>query len=127
MDTVTLAIISALAKLSESVIKDGYEALKATITRKYGKKSDLTLAIENVEKKPDSPGRKETLKEEISVAKVNDDPEILKLAEVIIKNIQEIPGGKNIVSQTVTGNQNIFSGTGNVSINESPKSKQRKR
>ena len=39
----------------------------------------------------------------------------------------EIPGGKNIITQTVTGNQNIFSGTGNVTINENPKSKQRKR
>lgn len=126
MDPITLAIVGALAKLSENVIKDGYDALKATLSKKYGMDSELTRALENVEKKPNSPKRKETLQEEISIAAADQDPEILKMAEALIQRLQDLPGGKNIVNQTVTGNQNIFSGTGNISITENPKNKQRK-
>lgn len=127
MDPITLAIVGALAKLSEIVIKDGYDALKSALSKKFGAASDLSKAIENVEKKPNSRGRKETLQEEVSVLKADKDPELVKLAEALLNKIQDLPGGKNIVSQTVTGNQNIFSGTGNVSVNDGPKNKPRKK
>jgi hypothetical protein len=68
MDPISLAIIGALSKLSESVIKDSYEALKAAIARKFGIDSDISHAVDQLEKKPESTRRLETLKEEVETA-----------------------------------------------------------
>src|SRR5262245_16819512 len=116
MDPITLAIIGALAKLSDNVIMDAYTALKAAIAHKCGVDSDLAKAVENVEKKPDSAGRKETLKEEVAAAKADYDPDLLKAAENLIAELKNLPDGQTIINQTVTGNENIFSGTGNVTV-----------
>ena len=114
MDTIFTAIVSSLGKLSEEVIKDAYNALKGIIIKKFGKKSDLTGAIENLEKKPDSTGRRETLKEEIVAAKADQDDEVIKVAEALIEKLEAQPGERTTVQQTVIGNQNVFSGTGKV-------------
>lgn len=117
MDPITLAIVSALANLGQQAVKDGYEALKVLIAQKFGVDSDLSKAVDNVEKKPDSDGRKGTLEEEILAAKADKDAEILQLAQALIEKIKEQPGGQTIINQTVTGNHNAFSGSGNVTIN----------
>jgi hypothetical protein len=119
MDPITLAIIGALGKLSESVIKDSYEALKAAIARKCGVDSDITQAVDHLEKRPESTGRLETLKEEIQNAKLIENPEILKLATELVSKLKELPDGERIINQTVTGNKNIFSATGNVTVRDS--------
>lgn len=116
MDTILAAIIAALGKLSETVVKDGYEALKAVIRRKFGKDSNLSDAVEKLEKNPTSTGRKETLKEELVAAKADQDTEVVKSAQALLEKIKELPGGQQIVQQTVTGNQNIFSATGDVTV-----------
>ena len=116
MDAILTAIIAALGKLSETVVKDGYEALKAVIRRKFGKESDLSDAIDELEQKPTSSGRKVTLKEELEAAKADQDAEVIQAAKALLEKIKELPGGQQSVHQTVTGNQNIFSATGNVTV-----------
>lgn len=122
MDPITLAILTALGNLSERVINDSYEALKTLLTRKYGPTSDLAKAIATVEQKPDSPARKDMLKEEIATAQANQDPEIVSAAEALLARIKDLPAGQAIITQTVTGDRNIFSGTGNVTVTPSPES-----
>jgi hypothetical protein len=114
MDPISLAIIGALAKLSEGVIADAYQALKAAIAHKCGLESDVVKAVENLEKKPDSTGRKETLQEEVVAAGVDQDPGLVKAANALLSKLKEVPEGQTIIKQTVRGNQNIFSGTGDV-------------
>jgi len=114
MDPITLAIIGALSKLSENVIADAYQALKAAIAQKCGVDSDVAKAVENLEKKPESTGRIETLKEEIVAAKVDQDTDLVKAANELIAKLKDFPDAQTIINQTVKGNQNIFSGTGNV-------------
>jgi hypothetical protein len=116
MDLIYSAIIAALGKLGEHTIKDGYEVLKALIKRKFGQNKDLNEAIQKIEDKPESPGRRETLKEEIAASKVDHDEEIVKAAAALLEKLKVLPGGQQIIQQTVTGNQNIFSGTGNITI-----------
>ena len=116
MDIIFSAIIAAIGKLGEHTIKDSYEALKALIKRKFGHNQDLNEALQKLEEKPDSPGRKGTLKEEIAAAKVDQDEEIVKAAAAFLEKLKALPGGQQIIQQTVTGNQNIFSGTGNVNV-----------
>ncbi|NES87694.1 MAG: hypothetical protein F6K10_43790 [Moorea sp. SIO2B7] len=84
MDTITTAIIAALSK---NAIKDSYNVLKAALKKKFGEKSDLVDAVDKLEKKPDSEGRKAMLQEEVEIAKVNDDPDIVKLAEELLKQL----------------------------------------
>ena len=102
MDVITTAIIAALANLSKDAIKDSYDALKSALKKKFGSDSDVVDAVEGLEKKPDSEGRKGTLQEEIEGAKVNDDVEIVQLAQDLLNKLKDEPGGQQIINQTQT-------------------------
>ena len=102
MDVITTAIIAALANLSKDAIKDSYDALKSALKKKFGSDSDVVDAVEGLEKKPDSEGRKGTLQEEIESAKVNDDVEIVQLAQDLLNKLKDEPGGQQIINQTQT-------------------------
>jgi hypothetical protein len=116
MDPITTTMLAALARLSETVIKDSYDGLKAIIIRKVGKDSDLTKAVDHLEKKPDSAGRAQTLTEEIAAAKVNQDEELLTAARLLQEMLKSRGDAGQTIQQTVTGNQNIFSATGDVTV-----------
>ena len=89
MDPITSAIVQALAiALGNNVIKDGYEALKAALKKKFGEDHDVVDAVNKLEKSPDREDRKATLEAEVKIAKVNDDPEIVKLAQELLKQIK---------------------------------------
>ena len=102
MDPITTALVAALANLSKDAIKDSYNALKSALKKKFGSESDLVDAVEKLEKKPDSEGRKAMLQEEIEAAKVNEQSEILQLAQNLLDKIKEQPGGQQIINQTQT-------------------------
>ena len=102
MDPITTAIVAALANLSKEAVKDGYGSLKAALKQKFGSESDLVDAVNKLEKKPDSEGRKATLQEEVEMVKVNDDPDIIRLAQDLLDKIKEQSGGQLIISQTQT-------------------------
>jgi disulfide oxidoreductase YuzD len=103
MDPITTAILTTAGTgLVTSVIKDSYEALKAALKKKFGSNSDLVDAVEKLEKKPDSEARKAIVQEELEIAKVNDDPELVGLAQALLDQLKEQPGGQEIISQTQT-------------------------
>ncbi|MBD2473077.1 hypothetical protein [Nostoc sp. FACHB-145] len=117
MDPITTAIVASVANLSKDVIKDSYGALKATLKKKFGEKSDLVNAVDGLEKKPDSEGRKATVQEEVEIAKANDDPELLKLAQDLLSQLKEQPGGQQVINQTISNvKYAATSGTGTASI-----------
>lgn len=113
MDPITTAIVAALANLGKDAIKDGYVALKNALKEKFGDKSDLVDAVDKLEKKPDSEARKATVQEEVETAKVNDDPDILKLVQDLLDKIKEQPGGQEIINQTQTNTVNGVTVGGN--------------
>ena len=103
MDPITTAIVTAVATgLAQDVIKDSYQALKVALNKKFGSESDVIDAVEKLEKKPDSEARKAALQEEFEIAKVNDDPDLLKLARDLLDKIKKQPGGQEIINQTQT-------------------------
>jgi hypothetical protein len=116
MDPITTALVAGLAKLAEPAIKDAYNGLKAIIEKKFGAHHEIVQAVENLEKRPESAGRRETLKEEIVTSGAGADVEILAAARTLLEALKKQPGGQEIVQQVVTGNQNIFSGTGDIHI-----------
>ena len=117
MDAITAAIVVALANLSKDVIKDSYNALKSAISQKLGSKSDVVDAIDRLEKKPDSEGRKATVREEVELAKVNEDPEIVRLAQDLLEQLKDTPEGQQVITQNVSQvKYAATSATGNASI-----------
>ena len=103
MDPITTAIVTALAtNLGKDAIKDGYEALKAAIKKKFGSESDLVDAVDKLEKSPEREDRKATLKTEVEIAKVNNDSDIIQLAQDLLDKIKEHPGGQEIINLTQT-------------------------
>ncbi|BAY87948.1 hypothetical protein NIES267_74720 (plasmid) [Calothrix parasitica NIES-267] len=103
MDPITTAIVAAVvSEVSKAVISNSYEVLKAALKKKCGSESDLVSAVNQLEKKPDSDARKAMLQEEVEAAKVNDDPEILQLAQDLLDKLKDEPGGQQIINQTQT-------------------------
>ena len=119
MDPITLAIVGTITSslLTEKNIKNGYNALKNALKKKFGDESDLVDAVDKLEKKPDSEGRKAILQEEFEIAKVNDDPEILKLAQDLLDKVKEQPGGQQTINQTQTNTVSGVNVGGNFDFN----------
>ena len=120
MDSITLAIITALANLSSTVINDAYQAFKTVLQLKYGVDSDLVEAVEKLEERPESEARKNVLQEEVAVVVAYKDHDIRKAADLLIEAIKAQPGGEKVVQQmidqNIKGDHNIFSGSGDVTV-----------
>jgi hypothetical protein len=124
MDPVTTAIVAALAagagKVAEKAIVDAYDGLKAILKRKFREQGDLAEAIKELEAKPESDGRKTTLREEVVNAKADQDPDVLKAALALLDQIKAHPGGEQHI-QTAIGSyiaQADRSGTASVKVNQ---------
>ncbi len=84
---VTAVVAGAVATTKDvaaQAVKDGYGGLKALIIRKFGEDSDVVDAVSGVEKKPDSKGRQETLKEELETAQAGQDAEVVRQAQSLL-------------------------------------------
>ena len=121
MEPITTAIVAALASLAEPAVKDAYQALKSLIVRKLGEGSEVLTAVESLESKPDSAGRRETLNEEVAASPAAGDAEILAAVQALTAALEKLPGGSCHVQQSVTGDRNVFSGTGDISIGGPPR------
>lgn len=119
MEPVSTAIIAALGMLTQKAVQDAYEGLKSVLIKKFGGSSELVATAESLEKNPESAGRRETLKEEIAATRADADEEVVAAARALIEAIKSQPGGEQTINQTVTGDHNVFSGSGNITINRS--------
>ncbi len=100
----TALVAGAAAGVSEAgkkLVVDGYEALKAALTARFGADSDLAGAVAGLEKHPDSDGRKQTLDEEIVAAKADADPELVELARALLDRIESQPGGVQHIQKAI--------------------------
>jgi hypothetical protein len=120
MDPITLAITTALANLSQDLIKDAYVAFKTALQKKYGVKSELLESVNKLEQKPDSNARQGVLQEEVANAKADQDPKLLQTANELLEKLRELPGAKINIHQDVNirGDRNIVTGQGDVTTNE---------
>ena len=109
MDPITTAIVTALASgfggdapaVEKKAKDEAYEALFAALEKKFGIQSEIVNAIESLEAKPNSTGRKEVLKEEVAAAKADQDPDILQAAQVLLDLISTQPGGERLIQKTM--------------------------
>ena len=102
--TITDAIVTALSAgtvagltdTAKAAVNDGYNKLKALLSKKHGESSEIVQAIDKLEAKPDSQGRKDTLVEEIAAVKAEQDEEIVAAAKQILTLVkpQQVGMGK---------------------------------
>jgi hypothetical protein len=119
MDPITTAIaaalsagaISGITETSKTAITDAYNKLKALLAKKHGAESEVMQAINQLEAKPESVGRKETLQEEILTVKAEQDSEVLAATKHLLMLIhpQQAGLGKFIIQNNapVQGQQNV--------------------
>lgn len=69
----------------EQAIKDAYAGLKQLIIDRYGDRGDVAEAVENVESKPESEGRKAVLQEELEEAGAAEDEDVLEAAQALLE------------------------------------------
>jgi len=123
MELILNALFGALANIGQDAVKEAYLTVKKLIRKKWGENSDLAEAMERLEMKPDSAGRRATLAEELAAAKADQDDSVVMAAKGLLEKIQALPGATLNIQQTVSGNHNIFSGSGDVSVNYDGKKK----
>lgn len=103
MDPITLAIVSAITvgvvegatstftekitKVAGEAINYKYQKLKTLLMKGYGEDSEVVRAVESLESNPKSEGRKLTLQEEVANSKVIQDPDLIRIAQDILKQI----------------------------------------
>lgn len=103
MDPITQSIILGVAgNFATDAVKAAYKSLKNALTKKHGQDSDLVDAVNKLEKTPDRDDRKATVKAEVEIAKANDDAELVKLAQDLLNQIKEQPGGIPSINITVS-------------------------
>jgi hypothetical protein len=130
MEPVTVAIIagalagatSGVTDAAKTAVVDAYEGLKSLIKRKFGNNSDVADAIEKLQAKPESLGRRETLREELGAVDAAGDPELLGAANSLLQLIKNLPQGEQHV-QAARGigiAQADHGSTASVSISGSP-------
>ena len=131
VDTVTTAILAAVSagvttgatKVGEQANFDSYTKLTELLGKKFGTKSKVVNAVKELDANPKSEARKAVVKEEVSAAKANRNRELLKIANSLLKRIETLPGGTQII-QTAIGDQNVqIAGNSNVINVSAPKSK----
>lgn len=78
-------ISTAVEYLSQKVIKDAYNKLKTKLQEKDSSDSQVTNAVEQLEKNPNSEKQKQILQQEVEATNINNDSEIIEL----VKNLRE--------------------------------------
>jgi hypothetical protein len=119
MDPITAAIVAALTagataagpKVAEQGIVEAYAGLKGLLKRKFGGDSQVVQAVEALEAKPESAGRKGVLQEEVAAAKADQDPEVRQAAQTLQDTLGGAAGAAQ-VTVTASGARSIGIGGG---------------
>jgi len=120
MNLITVAIVAAISRLTESTISDIYVALKQRLSKKFGKDSELLRSVDALEANPNSKGRQQVLDEEVRKTGADKDDEIKQLAQRIMSTLEGYEAGtqRGTTIQYVEGNKNAIAGSfGTATVN----------
>ncbi len=125
-DAITNAILAAISAgtaagatdVAKKGIADAYDGLKSLIKGKFGGHSEAAQAIEKLEARPSSPGRKQILNEELETVDAASDSEIVSAAEELLEIVRALPNGERHIqfARGIGIAQADRSGTASVTI-----------
>jgi hypothetical protein len=103
MDPITTAIVSAvstgLTTIGKQAVMDAYNRLKKIITSKFEKDNQVSKAIAEIEKNPDSKGQQVVLSEKVAAIKADQDAEVLKIAHELIEVLKSTETGRKAIAK----------------------------
>ncbi|MCC5607198.1 hypothetical protein LC612_10455 [Nostoc sp. CHAB 5834] len=122
MDPISLIIaalgagaIAAAKDTAGTAVKDAYQGLKTLIKKKFESEPKAQMVLEEHETDPETYNA--PLKKKLAEAGADKDQEIIKLAENLLNQVKEQPGGQQIISQNISNvKYAATSGSGNASI-----------
>jgi hypothetical protein len=122
VNALVAGVVAAAKPTARQAVKDTYAAFKALIQRKFGDEGDVAAAVEQVEKKPDSAGRKGMLAEELGATGAGQDAEVLRAARDLLALVQPRSVDESQMalaengSAAATGGAAATVGDGNITI-----------
>jgi hypothetical protein len=104
-DAVANAIVAALSagavggatEAGKKAVADAYDSLKSLILKRFGSGSEAAVAIEKLEAKPESEGRRATLGEELQSVDAASDPELVSAAQALLALVRALPQSESNV------------------------------
>jgi len=109
--------IYSITEVSKTAITDAYQKLKGLLVNKFGAKSKVVTAVDDLEEEHDSKGCQLTLQEQIAKVKADQDQELVQAAQVLLRELRSQPGGEQHI-QSIVGNYNAqVYGSGSASVN----------
>jgi hypothetical protein len=119
---ITTALITGAAMASKDVaaqaVKDAYTGLRTLILRKFGTQKEVKPAIEGVEKRPESKSRQGVLKEELELAEVAKDTQIVEQAQALLALLEQQDEGGAKYQADLKGSGAIAQGKGATAAGE---------
>lgn len=103
MDPITTAVVAAisagLTDVGKQAVVDAYNGLKKIIISKFGKDNQVSKAIAEVEKNPESKGQQLVLSEQIASTKADQDAEVVKIAQQLIEALKSTEDGREAIAK----------------------------
>lgn len=94
MDSISSSIIAALTTGAQGEappeVSESYQQLRAVIRRRYGPDNEIYRAIENLEIRPLSAARRQTLAEEVEINQVNGNPDIVRHTQALLDALGDL-------------------------------------
>ena len=111
---------AAATNVASRAVSDAYDGLKSIIATRFNRKA----AVEMIEEKPDSRAAQEGLEGTLREAKVDQDPDVMRLAEILAAALKDLPptdlSRANITAGDIDGYRDAIvrglNATGNVQI-----------
>ncbi|MEA5618111.1 hypothetical protein VB711_09720 [Cronbergia sp. UHCC 0137] len=112
--------IAAAKDTAGTAVKDAYLGLKTLIKKRFAEqgKTDSSTILDKFEQKPEK--TKALLEDELTESgldQLEKDDEIIQLAQSLLNQVKEQPGGQQIINQNISNvKYAATSGSGNASI-----------
>lgn len=107
MDPLSLIVAALVAGTTAAAkdtagaaIRDSYHGLKVLLQKKLTGDPAAPVVLEEHEKDPDTFDA--PLRKKLAEAAVDQDPEILRAAELLLEQARAVPGASQVISQTIS-------------------------